>query len=473
MLEWLKLINSARRKDRGTKTQTHEPDNDEVRTEFERDFDRILFSTPIRRLGDKTQVFPLDPNESVRTRLTHSHEVSNLARSIGIKIAFKTNIVPAGLEPQRNIPALLAAIGLSHDLGNPPFGHQGEETIRKWFEAQQKKSDIFGSEHKLSEAMKQDFLKFDGNAQTFRLVTRLQILNNDLGMNLTYGTLAALMKYTVPSDKADKTSSNASTKKHGYFQSEAPIVHEVWKETGLGDGLRHPLAYIMEGCDDIAYSVLDTEDAVKKGLVSFSDVIAYLKHKCRTDVTTDKVVTKAEEKAKEYRSLPLSPAELNDVSMQMFRVYAIGAMVKDLTDAFEANVGGILDGSHKEGLIAKSRSVRLCETLKEFSFKHAYKHRSVLKIELEGHDVLTRLMDMFWRAIVDREDSKNVASHRKTPFTRYAYSRISENYRRAFEAPSLMPIRYREAQLLTDMVSGMTDSFAITMLDELKTHYDP
>ena len=133
-----------RRKDRAKKKQPApaDGDTDEVRTEFERDYDRILFSAPVRRLGDKTQVFPLEPNDSIRTRLTHSHEVANLARSIGVKIAFKTTIVPEHLDPKRNVPALLAAIGLAHDLGNAPFGHQGEESIRSWFRSRE--TIVFG-----------------------------------------------------------------------------------------------------------------------------------------------------------------------------------------------------------------------------------------------------------------------------------------------------------------------------------------
>ncbi len=473
MLDWKYLFNSGRRKDKksGSKVPA-DLDRDPVRTECERDYDRLLFSTPVRRLGDKTQVFPLEPNESVRTRLTHSHEVSNLARSIGVKIAFGTNIVPASMLPQRNVPALLAAIGLAHDLGNPPFGHQGEESIRSWFSAKDASNkSFFGGKHGLNEAMKMDFLKFDGNAQTFRLVTRLQILNDNFGLNLTYGTLAALMKYTVASNKTIKKSKNASQRKHGFFQSEKDIVEEVRKQTGLREGMRHPLTYIMEACDDIAYSILDTEDAVKKGLVSFSDAIAYLQHKGKENEVVKTIVEKALRKYDEYRLERLSPAELNDISMQMFRVYAIAEMVKDVTDTFEKHVADIMDGSYRGELICDSRSAKVCEILKDFSLRHAFKHRSVLKVELKGHSVLTGLMDLFWEAITNRESDKDVTSDRKTPFTKYAYSRISENYRRVFESETAMPIRYKEAQLLTDMISGMTDSYALTLFEELKTHH--
>src|SRR5258708_3513327 len=276
MLTWEKLHNSSRRKDRA-KTNSAKPDADidAIRTEFERDYDRILFSTPVRRLGDKTQFFPLEPTDSTRTRLTHSHEVSNLARSIGVNIAFNSNFIPKSLAPTRNVPALLAAIGLAHDLGNSPFGHQGEESIKSWFETHQR--EVFPKKQRgLTKAMKNDFLHFDGNAQTFRLMSRLQILNDNFGLNLTYAALAALLKYTVPSDKIVKKSSNASAHKHGFFQSERAIVHEVWREKGLLEGRRQPFTIIFEGFGYYADSVLDNGGAVKKTLITLSSGVCRL-----------------------------------------------------------------------------------------------------------------------------------------------------------------------------------------------------
>lgn len=266
---WEQLLNGTRRKDKyGTEEQKKGTDTAFKRTEIERDFDRILFATPTRRLADKTQVFPLEKNDSVRTRLTHSHEVSNLARGIGTRLVFNHKKDIFGdfdgsyccLE--RDIPALLAVIGLAHDLGNPPFGHQGEAAIGDWFK---KNDNLFAQLD--DKSIYSDFLKFDGNAQTIRLVTKLQILNDSFGLNLTYSTLAAMIKYPRSSY------SDSHWKKHGYFHSEKNIIEDVWKETGLSEGQRHPLTYLMESCDDIAYLVLDAEDTVKKGLASFHDLI--------------------------------------------------------------------------------------------------------------------------------------------------------------------------------------------------------
>lgn len=472
MLDWGKLLNSERRKPKKAQAQdVAEFKPIEVRTQIERDYDRILFSTPVRRLADKTQVFPLERNDSVRTRLTHSHEVSNLARSIGVTLAFDDNIVAENkLKPERNLPAILASVGLAHDLGNPPFGHQGEHAIQAWF------ADNLGvlGNPQLTEAMKQDFMRFEGNAQTLRLLTRLQLINDDYGLNLTYSTLAALMKYPTASDSVNKD--NVASKKHGYFQSEKEIVKEIWEKTGLSEGVRHPLTYIMEACDDIAYAVLDAEDAVKKGLVSFSDLMSYLEHHGNGDNVVKTVIESANTKHKEHReeASELSPAELNDISMQMFRVYAIGQMIRDVIDAYKGQENTIMAGKLTSDILTVSRSCKLCELLKKFDKDHAYVHRSVLEVELTGYNTIRGLMDFLWKAICQREKPEVLGSPRSTPFASYAYNRISENYRRIFEDDAnSMPVRYKELQLLTDMISGMTDSFALSLHDELKQYYVP
>jgi dGTPase len=466
---WQQLLNSERRK----KEHEARPDvpgstGDDTRTEIERDHDRILFSTPVRRLADKTQVFPLEKNDSVRTRLTHSHEVSNLARSFGTALAFRHKLASDVPDSQRNVPALLAAIGLVHDLGNPPFGHQGEAAIQSWFEDH--RAAVL-EDPSLTPQHVQDFTRFEGNAQGFRLVTRLQLLNDDFGLDLTYATLAGMLKYPVGSDGVGK--SRAATKKHGFFAAEQDIAKRVLARTGLSLGVRHPLAYVMEACDDIAYVVLDAEDAVKKSLASFSDLMAALRHDAADDPTVLDVVERSCEKHRHYRETSdLSPAELNDVSMQRFRVFAIGALVRAAIDAFVQRQAEIERGELTTSLLEASSGERLRKALKAFGFKHAYRHRSVLKVELSGHNVIHSLMDIFWDSIVNRENPDNPDSERVHPYSRFVYGRISENYRRVFEKPlgdsGTLPIRYRECLLLTDMISGMTDSFAVSLNEELQ-----
>ncbi|CUI92616.1 dGTP triphosphohydrolase [Achromobacter xylosoxidans] len=469
---WKKLLDEGRRK---PSSQDAESDKEtaaikefESRTQHERDFDRILFSTPVRRLADKTQVFPLDKNDSVRNRLTHSYEVSNLARSLGVALAHVGKTALNNTEyAARNVPAILAATGLAHDLGNPPFGHQGEAAIQEWFRNNKEKVIKKGSER---EELFDDFVRFEGNAQTFRLVTRLQLLSDSYGLNLTHATLAALMKYPVGS--ADIDSEHVARKKHGFFWSERHIAKQVLEQVGLGFGKRHPLAYLMEACDDIAYVTLDAEDTVKKGLASFSDLMAHLRHGCEDDAIVKKIIKVSEAKHQEYRGIDpgLSPAELNDLSMQIFRVHAIGALINAAKVAFERFEKGFVRGEESKSLLELSEANRLRNLLKKFSFRYGYTNKSVLALELEGYNIINSLMDMLWYGIENMVGLTLDQQKQAHPFARYAYGRISENYRRVADLAKTegdAPLWYIKCQLLTDMLSGMTDSYALTLHEEL------
>lgn len=450
MLKWNLLLSEQRRKER------HAPKGENTgtrgnRTEAERDFDRILFASPTRRLADKTQVFPLDPSDSIRTRLTHSHEVSNLARSIGMSLAFNyaEDVFGASHEElmvKRKIPAMLAAIGLAHDLGNPPFGHQGEVAVKGWFEKQSK-----------SGVVHDDFRNFDGNPHTFRLLTRLQILNDDFGLNLTVGTLAAVVKY--PSLHGSKI--NGGYKKFGVFESEREIIEEVWDETGLVEGMRHPLTHIVEACDDIAYAVVDAEDTVKKGFASFYDLMDHLGSD--DDEIVKEVVSKSLKKNQEYKREKLSSSELNEISMQMFRVFAIYHLIDSVTESYVSHDRRIMNCEIEPDfqLIKNSKGAVLCQLLKGFDIRHGFQNREVLELELRGQNYIHSTMDMLWYAICEGEES----------FSRYGRAMISENYRRVHER-SKMDAAYKDCQLLCDSVSGMTDSYLINIHDQLRPLYN-
>lgn len=467
-MDWIKLFNDQRRK---PKPEPPDSDLQDSRTQFERDHDRILFSTPFRRMANKTQVFPFDLIDSIRTRLTHSIEVSNLCRSFGTILAFNSDIFPEAIIPKRNVSSLLAAIGLAHDLGNPPFGHQGEIAIRNWFE--ENKNEIFKEENDLPIELKSDFLNFDGNAQTLRLLTRLQIINDKFGLNLTYGTLAGVMKYTVSSGKKNKDSSYAGEIKTGYFQSENDVVRDIFEQTGVREGSRHPLTYIMEACDDIAYSVLDAEDAVKKGLISYSELINFLREiskEKKGDEIINEVMRISENSHKKFQEEKLSLSELNDISMQLFRVYSITAIIREVTKVFQENQNLILEGNFEGELIKISKANTFVKALKRFDKKYAYNSPNVLDIEEKGRKVIYDLMNIFWKTIINRKNADDLGGERLTEFYKFVYSKISENYRRVFENPdNNMPMRYKEAQLLTDMISGMTDNFAFDLHTEFES----
>ena len=443
-LDWRKLLSPIRRKE--IEGEEESVGTGIGREELERDYDRILFAAPTRRLADKTQVFALETNDSVRTRLTHSHEVSNLARSIGVRLAYDHRDRVFGgladeLRVERTVPALLAAVGLAHDLGNPPFGHQGEKTIGQWC--------------KERDYQLRDFTEFDGNCQTFRLLTRLHILNDNFGFNLTCATLAALLKYPVFSKDL------RGFKKFGLFESERDVAGQVWAQTGLGEGVRHPLAYVMEACDDIAYSVIDAEDVVKKRYASFNDLMDVLAGS--TDRKIKSVRHRTLAKNEEFRRQKLSPRELTELSMQMFRVIAISEMVKSATETFVHHIDDILnaDVPNNFEIVANSDVADLCRRLKAFDRDNGFLHPDVLRTELEGHNCISRTMTHIWFAIEERHNGGT-----RSRFGDYTYSRISENYRRVYDKNDI-PSCADKLHLLCDQISGMTDRYLMSLDNEL------
>jgi dGTPase len=455
----------------------------DVRTAFEQDYDRLLFSTPVRRLADKTQVFPLERNDSVRTRLTHSHEVSNLSKSMGTRlIRMVGNVFGEDDAIRQAAPVVLATIGLAHDLGNPPFGHQGEEAISRWFKEHEQVFTELGTSYgdgidngdfvAVPVEHRTDFTKFEGNAQALRLVSRLQNTSGPSGLNLTASTLAALMKYPVASSETD--TSSAARKKHGYFASETDVVDWVRSETGLSAGQRHPLTWIMEASDDIAYSVLDIEDAIKKGLVSAEDLLAFLRGKFSlTDLggLTNQLTADFKKADEDAYSL----SRVREIKATYLRTRLVERLVTGATNAYLRDKDAILAYRRKESLLeSDSEESKLCIALKDFARVHAYQSPSVLGLELEGAIIIRELMDAMWEAIVTRKKFSQPGSRRLSPRASYVYSLISESYRWHFErqdhATTMLTLRYRELQLLADMVSGMTDGYALDLHERVHSH---
>lgn len=357
------------------------------RSKFQHDYDRLLFSTPVRRLADKTQVWPMEENDSVRTRLTHSHEVANLARSIGVRV-YLTNSEEfersgIGSDAVLNvIQPILLATGLGHDLGNPPFGHQGEAAIGGWFE--NRKEWIFTKTAQdgknleadaVPEALHSEFTQFDGNPQGLRLLTRLQTHVDGLGLDLTAATLAAGLKYPVCFKNIDPQI--PLRKKGGYFSSEKDIVEWVREHTGLEEGQRHPLTWIMEACDDIAYSVLDVDDVLKKQVMSPDDVLVILRHKLHGNLT----VTKLLSRFRDIEGRALSPAAQHDIKIQYLRAFFIEALVTHASEQFNQNLRTIFDFSHQMPLMDNSE---LCSALKKIAKQYAFNNPLVLRTEALG-----------------------------------------------------------------------------------------
>ena len=442
------------------------------RSDFQKDYDRLLFSAPVRRLSDKTQVWPMDENDGVRTRLTHSHEVANLARSIGSRIAATSPGIFGAADLHDVVQPILSAIGLAHDLGNPPFGHQGETAISTWF--RNREQWIFANSREggqglrisVPEDLRDEFLLFDGNPQSLRLITKLQTSVSHVGLNLTAATLAASLKYPVAASGRDPK--RPIRKKVGYFRSEIAIVDWVRDVTGLSEGRRHPLTWIMEACDDIAYSVLDVDDVMKKGIVSPDDVRAILA--TNVDLKDTALIHRIDASFAKVKASDRRAEVVRDIKIGYLRAILIEALIKHASAAYVSNQAGITGLSHEAPLMDDSV---LCKALKRIAKQYAFSNSAVLRMEAIGAAAIDELMSFFWSAISDREENEDLTSLPNTPRGRYARSLISPNYLEdaVLSAKPLGEeggLRYRELRLLTDMVSGMTDTFAVKLWEKIR-----
>jgi dGTPase len=437
----------------------------------------------VRRLQDKTQVFPLETHDAVRTRLTHSLEVSSVSRTLGREAANwiaeeKKDISP----PQvHDIETIAATCGLIHDLGNPPFGHAGETAIQTWFghrlkeeetaraHGQSDESDpIFSgmetNENKvLREQYENDFLRWEGNAQTLRLVSRLQVLADFYGINLTCATFSAACKYVAASNDTDSTKEIHEKSKPGFFASEQETFARVAEEVGTG-GARNPITYLVEASDDIVYATGDLEDGVKKGALDWEFLKTQLKSHAGEDPALKWAVQEAEKKIRYTSgSKPVPNGEL----AQAFRTFSIQKMKEGAFAAFTLRYDRIMSGDYHKELVedpdcAATKFVAACKKVGQV---HVYPSSGTLKLELMGRKVIHDLMDIFWEGARLCE-GKSPSKECRGGFAGKAFDLISGNYREVFKkalADGKLPERYCRLQLVTDQIAGMTDSFATSL----------
>lgn len=429
--------------------QSARPPADE-RSEFERDYDRLIFASPFRRLQDKAQVFPLEHNDFVRTRLTHSLEVSTLGRSLGRQVAARiAREKGEALQPEE-VGTIVATTCLAHDIGNPPFGHFGESVIQAWFR------DFFAQHPevagRLTSAQQNDFLRYDGNAQGLRILTFLQSLGYDNGLNLTAATLASFMKYVVPSDRVQKEPKSHS--KIGYFQSEANKVQRVRALVGLGE-TRHPLVYLMEAADDIAYSVVDVEDAFKKRVLPSEAFVTALEE-ALLHAEQRWVVDKFK---KNLVDAKVSREERLSSAIQWFRINAIGIMFQAVVEQFMGDYDAILDGSLEAELMERSRASQLHGLLKRMGRDHIYCAPEILKLEVFGDRVIRGLLERFVPACLSENRKLNSLDGK-------LYALMSPSMRHLQERHTqLTP--YDRLQLALDHICGMTDTYAVMVYEQL------
>ncbi len=446
-MHWPQLLNTARL---GRNAPPAPPNP--ARSEFRRDSDRITFSTAFRRLQDKTQVFPLADNDYVRTRLTHSLEVASVGRSLGARVG----AVLCERHSLRDSHAsdfgeIVSAAALAHDLGNPPFGHSGEDAIRHWFRTSTHARDA--AEY-LTDAQRADINRYEGNAQGFRLITRLQMPDNPGGLQLTCATLGAFTKY--PRESLLPPSDNprgAASKKFGFYQSERPLFEEAAAACGLlrrhphaAWWCRHPLAFLVEAADDICYRLVDFEDGFRLGHLSYSEV----RDSFLALIPADQ-----------------HPGRLHDAHsdgrrIQILRAVAIGCAIERCAEIFLANDKALLAGTFDTPLIDTTPEEPAWTQIQNRSRDTIYSTTRGVEIEAAGFEVLGGLLDIFVSALNDLANRGELASPR------------SRKLLHLVPAETLGPSRqpdpddYTRLLRMLDFVSGMTDSFAVTLYKKVR-----
>ncbi len=473
-MEWRRLLCEDR-----IRNYKKSGNSGDLRTEFEKDYHRIIGSASFRRLQDKTQVFPLDRSDFIRTRLTHSLEVSSLAKSLGQNIGRKMlqDIRDEGFKEsyQADICDILQCAGLLHDIGNPPFGHFGETVIREWFLKNLGKYSYKGTpvEELLLPQMKEDLFHFEGNTQALRLVTKLHYLVDEHGMNLTKGLLGTIIKYPVSSTEINGQSGNIKDKKMGYFYAEKDIFAELQESLGTC-GARHPLAYVLEAADDIAYLTADIEDAFKKGCITFGQLVQELKEFGRKleGEGADKghlreYYSMAEALEERYgKAIGRNAAQPENHAVQNWIVRIQGWLIACATDGFAMNYQKIMEGSYTKALLDDTYGKLMADALGDIAYRYAFVSKPILRLEIAAETMMNFLLDKLVDAVIYYDTDRKLNEVQKK-----IMMLISDNYKAIYriyskdkdEAEKL----YLRLLLVTDSICGMTDSYAKTLYQEL------
>ena len=407
----------------------HKPDS-HSRTEFQRDYDRIIFSSSFRRLQNKTQVFPLPGRIFVHNRLTHSLEVASVGRSLGNEVWQKLNENREKAIP--DLSGIISAACLVHDLGNPPFGHSGEKVISAFF----KENTDSEFKKKFTPAEWNDLTNFEGNANAFRLLTHQFEGKREGGFVMTYATLAATVKYPF-------NSSVNPDQKYGYFQSEKATYEKIANDLGIvqldsekGTYARHPLVYLVEAADDICYQIMDIEDAHKLGILS-------------TEKTFELFYAFFDQEKQARFTKTLERVGDKNEQVSYLRASVIGALVQACSELFVRSEEAILNGSYTGSLI-KNMNNSVGEAYRKCSkvaMSQIYSSPEVVEIEIAGYKILNTLMEVFVEAVKhpDRFYSKQLLS--RVP-SQFAVKGVSD---------------YEMMQGVIDFVSGMTDVYALDL----------
>lgn len=438
-MEWSALLSSERLKD---PKYVGAPN----RSIFVQDHDRIVFSAPFRRLANKTQVHPLYDNDHIHHRLIHSIEVSSVGRSLAVAIGLwlvEKKLIEAGEE--HSLGNIVQAACVAHDIGNPPFGHSGEDAIGTWFaERFDQKDGILAD---LSEDLRTEFTAFEGNAQGFRILSRLEMYRNAGGMRLSKGTLGAFTKYPVTAETRhflteSEIKNYVGLKKFGVFASELPLFEEIAKSLGLPRTesavgtwwRRHPLVFIVEAADDICYNIVDLEDAFTSGDLAF-------------EVVREKLDVLAGRPNRDVSGY--SQAE----HIAFLRALAIGAAVNGCVEAFKENYDAIMAGSFSQSLISASGKAEGFSGIETLAHERIFTSRRKTELEVSGRRVIRNVLDGVLPVYENLALANWDAGQLKGPYAQLVRA-VSLDMRGISSV-------YEALHGLTDFVSGMTDRYAL------------
>lgn len=438
-MNWAQLLSNKRL------GQEHQPHQADDRTEFQRDYDRLIFSAPFRRLQNKTQVFPLPGSIFVHNRLTHSLEVSSVGRSLGNDVSRALLERHPELKDTHfmELGSIVSAACLAHDLGNPPFGHSGEKAIGTYFSEgngrflKEYKCDETGDS--LTEDQWNDLVSFEGNANAFRLLTHHFNGRRKGGFVMTYSTLASIVKYPFSSNLSN------GKRKFGFFQAEKESYLRIAEELGIKrlespEGTlkfaRYPLVYLVEAADDICYEIMDIEDAHKLKILT-------------TDETKDLLLAYFSDEQKQHIMQRMSTVDDSNEQIVYLRSCVINTLETECVRVFVENEDRILAGEFQGSLIDHIDAVpreayKRCEKI---SYSRIYNSKDVMDIEIAGFKVITTLIDLMVQAAI----------HPNKAFSQLLINRVSTQY--DIKAPTL----YGRIMAVLDYISGMTDVYAMDM----------
>lgn len=488
-MDWRKLLSTERISELGDCKKNEFPKSqfEDPRSPFERDFDQIIFSYPFRRLQDKTQVIPFPEFDFVHTRLTHSLEVASVGRSFGKLV---TDLIEKeegkevlGKNTSSDIGALIAAACLAHDIGNPPFGHSGEDSISNYFRENEGKEKIL---QQLSEKQKMDICNFEGNANGFRIIAN----NYVRGINPTCALLGTFTKYPRESYLEKKPSNIEELKsqaKYGFFQSEKDIFKNIAKELELipiediGEEdiayHRHPLAFLMEASDDIAYGMIDFEDGCRLGLIDFEKKYETIKLRNKENKLKEKEINKSPKQILgEIAKLDDSFCEdklkeFDDYKQQLsyLRSKVINILIHQCFEVFKKNHEDIMKGKFDKDLISciDQGVIENLEYIKILVRKYVYQHPPVLQSEASGFEVIEFLINSF----ITTSYICFTCGEEETAKQKKMRSLLPEEFQpeNEIQVENLAGIEvYNRVLKILDYISGMTDKYAVHLYRRIK-----